>query len=300
VSVRLPAPPLPGWLARLLPLARSLVDVDGARMHVMEQGRGVPVVLLHGNPSWGFLWRKVAAELAGDELRLIIPDLVGLGLSDKPRDPSLHTIEHHSRWLNTLLDRLEIDRYILAAQDWGGPIGLHALVERPRALGLVLANTVAGPPRAGFRPTAFHRFARLPLVSDVVFRLGFPQNVMAMVQGSRRSIAGDVARAYRWPLRRIRDRVAPLAMARMVPDSPSHPSVPALARCRDFVDGFAGPIALVWGTRDPVLGRVLSHLERSLPQAKVTRTDAGHFLQEEVPVELAAAIRDVAARARSG
>lgn len=266
-------------------------------MHVMESGAGLPVVMLHGNPSWSFLWRKVAAALSAEPLRLVMPDLIGLGLSDKPRDPRLHTIENHARWLNTALDALGVDRYVLVAHDWGGPIALYALAERPRAVAVVLANTVIGPPRAGFRPTLFHRFAHLPIVSDLVFRLGFPQNVMARVQGDRSSIRGDVARAYRWPLRHLADRVAPLALARMVPDSPSHPSIAPLVRCQAFIAAFTGPLAIVWGERDPVLGRVLTFLERQLPQARITRTAAGHFLQEEVPDAIAAAVRDVVARA---
>jgi haloalkane dehalogenase len=291
-------PSLPPWLAGQLPFVRTLVSVGDWRMHVMQVGQGLPVVMVHGNPSWGFLWRKVATALAHEPLRLIMPDLIGLGLSDKPRDPHLHTIENHARWLNAALDDLDVQNLVLVAQDWGGPVALRALVDRPRAVALVLANTVIGPPRPGFRATAFHRFAHLPLISDLVFRLGFPQNAMHLAQGDRRSIKGDVARAYRWPLRHIRDRVAPLALARMVPDSSAHPSLPELRRCQGFVEQFAGPIHLVWGERDPVLGRVINFLARHLPAAKVTRTAAGHFLQEEVPGAIADAVRDVVARAR--
>src|SRR5512144_755113 len=100
----LPAPPLPEFLARELPFARSLVEVDGLRLHVMEAGRGPTVVLLHGNPTWGFLWRKVAAPLAASGLRVVLPDLPGLGLSEKPRDPRFHTLEGHARILGALLD----------------------------------------------------------------------------------------------------------------------------------------------------------------------------------------------------
>jgi cis-3-alkyl-4-acyloxetan-2-one decarboxylase len=293
-------PPLPNWIAAMLPagIERSMVDVGGCRMHVMQLGAGRPVLMLHGNPSWGFLYREVAARLAGEPLRLVIPDLVGLGLSDRV-PAGAHTLDAHGRWIGALVDALDLRGLIFVGQDWGGPIGLRALADRPdRLAGLVILNTVVGPPRPGFRATAFHRFARLPLVSELAFRLaGFPQNAMALAQGDRASIRGDVARAYRYPLRGLRRNAAPLALARMVPDSPDHPSIPALQRCQEVIEGFAGPAAIVWGDRDPVLGRVRTWIEKLLPDAPVTRTGAGHFLQEEVPDEIAAAVRDVAQRA---
>ena len=199
--------------------------------------------------------------------------------------------------MSRLVAKLELENLIFVGQDWGGPIGLLALANQPgRLTGLVLLNTVVGPPRPGFRPTAFHRFARMPLVSTLAFRgLGLPQNALWIVQGDKQSIRGVVARAYRHPLRKFADNVAPLALARMVPDSLEHPSIAALSRSQSVVTGFRGPAELVWGERDPVLGRVRTHLERLLPDAKVTRTEAGHFLQEEVPGPIAAAIRRVAA-----
>src|SRR5262245_6090530 len=294
---RLPAPPVPEWLDRMLPTNRYCLDIEGWKLHVMERGQGRPVLALHGNPSWGFLYRKVAAELQDAPLRIIMPDLLGLGLSDKPRDPGVHTLERHAQIIGRLIDMLALDGLVGVVQDWGGPIGLRALADRPaRVAGLVILNPVVGPPRAGFRPTAFHRFARLPIVSDLVFRLGgFPQNAMAFTQGDRASIRGQVARAYRYPLRGLKNNLAPLALARMVPDSLSHPSIEPLRRCQEFVERFRGPIAVVWGDRDPVLGRVRSYVERLLPQARVTRTQAGHFLQEEVPGPIADAVRAVAA-----
>jgi cis-3-alkyl-4-acyloxetan-2-one decarboxylase len=298
---RLPAPPLPDWIERQLPpgTRRFLLDVGGYRMHVTEAGEGHPVLLLHGNPTWGFLYRKVAAALAGDRLRLVMPDLIGLGFSDRPRSASEHTLDAHARWLGALVDGLALRDFVFVGHDWGGPIGLRALADRPAAArGLVILNTVVSPPREGFRPTRFHRFSRLALVSDVAFRLlGFPQNVLHRVQGDPASIHGEVARAYRHPLRRLRDNAAPLALARMVPDGrPGHPSLEPLERVQAFVTSFPGPVAVVWGDRDPVLGRLRKRIEALLPNAVVTRTEAGHFLQEEVPEEIAAAIRDVVSR----
>jgi haloalkane dehalogenase len=141
----------------------------------------------------------------------------------------------------------------------------------------------------------------MPVLSDLAFRVGgFPQNLMAMTQGDRRSISGKVARAYRYPLRHIRDRIAPLALARMVPDSQQHHTIAALRACEDFVRAYQGPAAIVWGERDPILGRVLGRIQAMFPQAPVTRTRAGHFLQEEVPDDIAAAIRLVASQIEPG
>ncbi len=289
---------LPGWLGQMLPngVVRYRIDVGGHLMSVMELGEGRPILLLHGNPTWGFLYRKVMTALAEQHLRLIAPDLVGLGFSDKPRALAMHQLDHHAAWLGSLIEALDLRDLIFVGHDWGGPIGLRALCDLPgRARGLVLLNTVAGPPGKGFRPTTFHRFSRIPIVSDVAFRgLGFPQNTLWRVQGDPQSIRGETARAYRYPLRRIRDRVAPLALARMVPDSLEHVSIGPLQKCQDFVEQFDGPTAIVWGDRDPILGRVRRWMETLLPRAEVTRTRAGHFLQEEVPEEIAAAIRSVA------
>jgi haloalkane dehalogenase len=293
---RLPAPALPAFVARELPFERSLVPVGELRLHVMEAGRGPTAVFLHGNPTWGFLWRKVAAPLAAAGLRVVLPDLAGLGLSDKPRDPRFHTIESHARLVGALLDEVAPGPIVLVLHDWGGPIGLAALADRPgRLAGLVVTNTGVGPPRPGTRATPFHRFANLPLVAPFAFRvLGFPQSVLHLAQADRSSIAGDVARAYRWPLRQLADRAAPLALARMVPIAEDHPSVVPLRRSLAVATGFAGPAEIVWGDRDPILGRALRGVAAALPRARVTTVPAGHYLQEETPAPIADAVLRVA------
>jgi haloalkane dehalogenase len=294
---------MPDRIARLVPFERFLVEVGGLRLHVMEAGGAPPsaptALLLHGNPVWGFLWRKVAIALEGAGLRVVMPDLAGLGLSDKPRDPAFHTLERHAALVRDLLEAVAPGPVVLALHDWGGPIGLAAMADLPgRLAGLVLTNTAVLPPRAGHRPTAFHRFANLPLVSDAAFKLlGFPQNVLRLAQADPASIAGDVAFAYRWPLRRIADRVAPLAMARMVPVAETHPSVEGLRRAHEVAAAFGGPGAIVWGDRDPVLGRAFRRAAAVLPGARVVHVPAGHYLQEEAPAPIADAIRDVARRA---
>jgi haloalkane dehalogenase len=284
---------------------RRLVRTGGERMHVLEWGPPVEAaprtcVLVHGNPTWGYLWRKVVASvLARDPtLRLVVPDLIGLGCSTKP-SLAAHSLENHAEWLGRMLDAEVPGPYVLVAQDWGGPIGLLASsTRRERLRGLVLGNTAVGPPAPSFQPTLFHRLSQLPLASDALFRYaGFPLGLLHLSQGDRQSIRGEVARAYRWPLARRADRAAPLALARMVPDSLSHPSVPALEETAHVFAHVDVPISIVWGERDPILGRVVNHLGRVRPDATVLRTQAGHFLQEEVPELLGNAILDVAGRA---
>ena len=134
-------------------------------------------------------------------------------------------------------------------------------------------------------------------MSDLVFRLGgFPQRGLASAQGDKSSIRGDVRKAYLHPLKGLRNNAAPLALARMVPDGEDHPSVLPLRKLAAWIEAYEGPAAIVWGDKDPVLGRLKRRTQRSLPQAKSWETPAGHFLQEEVPGEIAEAIRYVAAQ----
>lgn len=299
----IPPPPLPRKIADQLPFNRAAFAIEegpnaGAELHYLDEGdRDAPaVVMVHGNPTWSFLWRKVIAELP--QYRCIAPDLLGLGYSSSLPRIEDHSVAGHVAAVVSLIEALELEEFILVGQDWGGPISMgvgRALSEQVR--GIVLGNTSVLVPD---RPlgTWFHRFARTPVLSDIVFRgLGFPQSTLWSVQGDRGSIRGRVAAAYRHPLRKIRTRIAPLALARMVPDGPDHPSVPTLREIEAWVRAFEGPMALVWGTEDPILGRALNRHRRSFPRATVTITDAGHFLQEEVPDAMADAIRDVWARA---
>jgi cis-3-alkyl-4-acyloxetan-2-one decarboxylase len=293
-----PAPDLPAWLQRMLPQRRQLYVLQrgadaGRALHFIDHGEGPAVVLLHGNPTWCFLWREVIARLP--DMRCVAPDLLGLGLSDKPPALADHTVDRHADALAELIEALDLTSIVLVGQDWGGPLAAAVGARLPdRVAGVVLANTsVLLPSRP--RGTWFHRLARVPVVSDLLFRgLGLPQAALWVAQGDRASIRGDVARAYRWPLRRLADRVAPLALARLVA---SEPSLPPLRRAEAWIRGFSGPIALVWGERDPILGRALARHVKAFPQATVTRTQAGHFLQEEVPDKLADAVVDVARRA---
>jgi haloalkane dehalogenase len=286
----------PRWLSAQFPYPVRTENVPGGTMAWVESGRGRDVVCVHGNPTWSFLWRKVMSALDGQRLRILAPDLLGCGRSSKPRAVSWHTLDRHAQALSSWMEARRLVDPVLVVQDWGGPIGLFAAARAPSIpfAAVCILNTGVILPRQ-FRGTSFHRLARLPLLAPVLFRgLGFPLGVLDRVQGDRRSISGDVARAYRWPFRRPADRAAPLGMARMVPDAPGHPSVPGLRAAEAWIRAFPGPVELVWGRRDPLLGKALHRHAEQLPRARVTETDAGHFLQEEVPDIIARSIRRLA------
>ena len=270
------------------------LDVPGGSLAYVDVGAGRPVVFVHGNPTWGFLWRRVLRALAGAPLRLLAPDLLGFGRSSKPPSVRWHSLESHAATLVQWMAALDLRDVVLVVQDWGGPVGCWAAARSSRVTALCLLNTAVVLP-ARFRGTLFHRLARVPVLSDVAFRLlGFPLGLLGRVQADRRSMSGEVARAYRWPLARLKDRAGPLALARMVPDGPHHPSVPALREVERWVRAFPGPVELVWGQRDPILGRALKRHRAALPNARVTEVDAGHFLQEEAPEPIARAVRRLA------
>ena len=296
-------PKLPGWLHRSLTFERRAALVDGQLVHFLDhrcaaETLGHPVLLVHGNPTWSFLWRQVIRALCGAGVRVVAPDLVGFGLSSKPRSVSWHSLERHIHVVHTLAQALGLEHVTVVGQDWGGPVAaaVAARLEAARpgtVTGAVFANTSLLAPRS-YRGTSFHRLARAPVVSDLLFRgLGFPLSVLHTAQGDRGSIGRFERRAYRMPFRNPLHRAGPLALARMVPDGPAHPSVEPLQRVDAWVRGFQGPLKLVWGTRDPLLGRALGRHAKALPQAQVVETRAGHFLQEEVPDALAQAIVDV-------
>ena len=255
------------------------------------------MLLQHGNPTWCYLWRRVIRRLIPGGVRVIAPDLIGLGLSSKPRDPAIHSLNFHANQLRALAAALQLERLTIVGQDWGGPIVALLAARNPEWVsGAVFANTAIAAPTRQPRTTAFHRFANMPVVSELFFKgLMFPIGVLHKAQGDPRSIGAAEKQAYRYPLRAYGDRVAPLALARMVPLTLDHPTVRTLEETDAWARQFTGPVRLVWGVRDPILGRSLEKMKALFPDAPVTETEAGHFLQEEVPQVLAEAILDVAA-----
>lgn len=289
--------PLPDYAQAMIgPDYKSyLVEVEpGIKMHVLEVGEGYPVYMQHGNPTSGFLYRKVADFLPKDQFRIIMPTLVGLGFSSKV-PASEHRLENHLRWTAKLIEQLDLGQAIYVGQDWGGPIGMGALGRNPGVIsGAVVMNTGFNAPTEKGDISAAHAAVKTPVMGEFMLEtFGSIFDRLPGAQGDPDSMPTDVLQIYGLPLRDDGNIKAPLAMMRMVADGPDHPSATQMREIESYVATLDLPVRIVWGMADPILGSRLDLMRANFPDAPVTETTAGHFLQEEVPAEIAAAVMDV-------
>ena len=270
---------------------------DGIRLHYLDEGEGPPVVMVHGNPSWSFHFRDLVRGLS-DRFRCVVPDHVGMGLSDKPGDDRYHyTLASRVDDLERLLDRLGIvEGATLVLQDWGGMIGLGwALRARGRVARLVVLNT------SGFLLPASRSFhwqlalARSVLMRPIMLGLGgFSQTAVRTCVRRPGSMTAARREAYLWPHRSWSDRRAVL---RFVEDIPLAPGDPAWDTARAIDEGLgtlAGlPVFIAWGSRDFVFdGHFLAEWRCRFPQAEVLELpDCGHWVLEDAPEQIVPRVR---------
>ena len=293
--------PLPDYAAAVVSddYKSYFIEVEpGIKIHVLEIGQGYPVYLQHGNPTSGLLYRKVVESLPLDSVRAIMPTMVGLGFSTKV-PASEHTLDNHMRWMNSVLKTLNLTEVVFVGQDWGGPVGMGALSLSPDVLkGAVVMNTGVRAPRVPMDLSRAHALVKTPLVGELLVEAMSPLffTRLAEVQGDPATMPPPVMDLYRRPLQDSGNAKATLALMRMVADGPDHASSPALRDIERYVERLDIPAELVWGMNDPILARGLPVMQKILPTAPVTETEAGHFLQEEVPEIIAAAVLRIVER----
>ena len=289
--------PLPDYAAKMITenYKSYFIEVEpGLKVHILEVGEGFPVFLMHGNPTSGFLYRKIADKLPQDKVRVIMPTSIGLGFSSKI-PASQHTLSNHIRWINKVLNELQLNEVIYSGQDWGGPIGMGALSQSPNLLkGAVLLNTVFNAPKEKADLTSMHARVKTPILGELLVEVIFnPFEQLGRVQGDPNSWSEDVVSIYSKPVLESGNPKATLSMMRMVPDGPDHPNAIVMRDIEKYVNTLQIPTEIVWGMQDPILGRGLSAMEEKFPNAPVTKTQAGHFLQEEASTEIANALMRV-------
>lgn len=270
-----------------LPFPGHHHEIDGLRIHCVDEGRGRPLLLLHGNPTWSYLYRRMIPPLVEAGYRCVAPDLMGFGLSDKPEDERAYSLERHVRIVTALVERLGLVDVVLVGHDWGGPIGLAwAIRNRDRVRALVLLDTFVAP--IEHLPWAFRTlFGRGRLSSFLVRRLDLFR-AAAFGFGFRRRLELGAAEMYRMPHPDAASRAGIAAFPKMIPTDDDHPNAAALLEIEAALRVWDLPSLVVWADRDvafPVeAGKKVADTLVDGRFHVVARS--GHFLQEDAGPEI--------------
>ena len=251
-------------------------DQDGLRMHYLDEGEGDPVLLLHGEPTWSFLYRKLIPPLAA-VARCIAPDYFGFGRSDKPTERAWYSYERHVASITRLVEHLDLRRITLVVQDWGGPVGFRFAVENPeRVAKIVVMNTGIGaraPSDEWLRFQSFMRRVGTEIVAGQLIRLSLIQPT-----------TDEIIAAYDAPFPVPESRIGIVQFPELVATSADHPSGPAMLAVRDRLREFNRPALVLFGDSDPIFSRRAAEvMAELLPNAELDPPleGAGHFLQED-------------------
>ena len=288
-----PYGPLYPFRSRFVTVGRGTATggTQGHRMHYVDEGSGPVVVCLHGNPTWGFLFRNLIAALR-DDFRVIVPDHIGCGLSDQPGDVCFRAGDRIGH-LEDLLAELGVGRFSLVMHDWGGPLGTGLAVRRPADVErLVYFNTTLA--EMALLPGMIRRAA-----APVIGRL-LTQDTMQFLKlltsfGVVQAMPEEVKRGYLRPYRSRAGRRAIWGFVQDIPFSPSHPTAPLMddmvARLPALADT---PVKIIWGMKDPCFHPgILRQVAARFPQADVVRVpDASHLVLEDAPGRSIAAVRE--------
>jgi haloalkane dehalogenase len=270
------------------PWAPRFREVGGLRLAHIDEGDGAPVVMWHGEPTWSFLWRHVAAPVLEAGHRVVLPDLPGFGRSDKPMDPDWYSYDRHVAVAATLLEDLDLRDATFVVHDWGGPIGLRLAVEHAeRVSRLVILDTglFTGTQRMTDEWLAFQAFVErtedLP-VSLLVRR------------GCHRDPGDEIAAAYDAPFPSVAAKAGARAFPAILPLSPDAAGAEAGRRTLAALSEDRRPTLMLWGEHDPVLPlsvgeRFAAAIGREPPRRI---PGAGHFLQEDEGPAIGAMVAD--------
>jgi haloalkane dehalogenase len=259
------------------------VDQNGLRMHYVDQGRGDPVLLLHGEPTWAFLYRKMIPAISA-VARTVAPDYFGFGRSDKPTRIEDYSYDFHYESIERFADELDLRETTLVVHDWSGPIGLRLAVEHPdRVARIVILNTGIGAGRAPSEEWLRFR--------DFVRRVGTDLVPGQLIRISAvTELRDEVVEAYNAPFPTPESKAGVLAFPELVPTELEHPSAAKMLEVRAALEQWEKPTLVLFSDSDPIFSTVAGeHMASRIPGAGPAEivTGAGHFLQEEKGEEIA-------------
>lgn len=270
-------------------IEHELADIGTVRQHYVDEGPpGGPVILLlHGEPSWSYLYRHMIPVLASAGARVIAPDLIGFGKSDKPVDRAVFSYAGHAAWLMRFLDALDLKDIGLFCQDWGGLLGLRLVGQQPHRFRFVVASNTGLP--IGITPSpAFLAWRTFAQASGE-----FPSGAI-LQQASVRQLSADEVAAYDAPFPDERYKAAARAFPLLVPIDPEDQAANDNREAWKGLERFDRPFLTLFGDSDPVTGGgeqiFIDRVPGALGQLHAILPQTGHFCQEDQPRALAEAI----------
>lgn len=264
----------------LYPFRSKWFKKDGARMHYIDEGRGMPVLLLHGNPTWSFLYRKIISKIK-DDFRCIAPDYPGFGLSEIPEGYGLSPRDH-LEWVRGLVEELNLDKFLIVTHDWGGPIGLNLAVTHPDAVvGIVICNTWCFSPDIILRLFSFLAGGILFKFLQLRFNF-FVKNIFSPGIYRDNERISEILREYQKPFKDRERRRGPWIFPREI-----HNSQKWILETAGKLKLLRGkPVKIILGEKDFIFGRDYYQYKWNtyLPDAEITVVkNSGHYMQEDRP-----------------
>ena len=274
---------LPGF-----PFEPHYVEVDGGlRMHYVDEGPrdADPVLMLHGEPSWSYLYRKMIPLIADAGFRAIAPDLIGFGRSDKLTERSDYSYQSHMDWIHGFVRSLDLERVTFFGQDWGGLIGLRMVAEDPDRYDRVVASNTFLPTGDRELGDAFHAWRKFSQETPE-FKVG-----RIVAGGCVTEVSPEVVAAYDAPFPDDTYKAGPRQFPMLVPTSPDDPAAPANRKAWDVLERWEKPFLTAFSDSDPITRGAEHVLLKRIPgtrrQPHTTIEGGGHFLQEDKGEELA-------------
>ncbi|MEQ9300174.1 MAG: haloalkane dehalogenase [Cyclobacteriaceae bacterium] len=260
----------------------SYVTLGDLRMHYIDHGYGEEVVLLlHGEPSWSFLYRKMIKKIAQSGYRVIAPDLIGFGKSDKPTDPDIFTYQNHYNWVKDFVVALDLKEINLFCQDWGGLLGLRLVALEPQLFARVIASNTFLPIGQPAPSDEFLKWREFSKTSEQ-FDIG---KVIQM--GSASELAPETIAAYNAPFPDESYKVGARVFPSIVPIDFDDPEAEINRECWKELQTFDKPFLTAFGDTDPITKGGEKVMQKLIPGCKgmfhPTVSSGGHFIQEDKP-----------------
>ena len=257
------------------------------RVHFIDEGPidAESVILMHGEPSWSYLYRKMIPIIIDAGYRVIAPDLVGFGRSDKPADKNYYTYQRHVDWMQAWLNKLDLQRAALVCQDWGGLIGLRLVAQNPDQFSRVVAANTGLPTGDAPMPDAFLKWRKYSIEAPD-FDVG-----AIITTGCRTPLAEDVLAAYNAPFPNDTYKEGARIFPSLVPITPDDPAAQANRDAWEVLSKFEKPFITMFSDSDPITRGGERIFQSRIPGAKdqphITIKGGGHFLQEDCGTEFA-------------